>query len=60
LNQVIEVWPTDILILDLNLPEEDGISITRHISRSIPAVGIILLTANKGQHQPAHNQMHAA
>lgn len=45
LNRAIEVWPTDILILDLNLPEEDGISITRRIRRSLPAVGIILLTA---------------
>ncbi len=57
---MIEVWSTDIPILDLNLPEEDGISITRCIRRSLPAVGIILLTANKGQHQPAHNQMQAA
>jgi DNA-binding response OmpR family regulator len=57
---MIEVWYTDILILDLNLPEEDGISITRCIRRSLPAVGIILLTANKGQHQPAHNQMQVA
>lgn len=35
----------DILILDLNLPEEDGISITRRIRRSLPSTGIILLTA---------------
>jgi DNA-binding response OmpR family regulator len=45
LNQAIELLPTDILILDLNLPEEDGISITRRIRRSLPTVGIILLTA---------------
>ena len=45
LNQAMEALPTDILILDLNLPEEDGISITRRIRRSLPAVGIIVLTA---------------
>jgi DNA-binding response OmpR family regulator len=45
LNEAIQAQPTDILILDLNLPEEDGISITRRIRRSLPAVGIILLTA---------------
>ena len=45
LSQAIEAQPTDILILDLNLPEEDGISITRRIRRSLPTVGIILLTA---------------
>lgn len=45
LNRAIEAQPTDILILDLNLPQEDGISITRRIRRSLPTVGIILLTA---------------
>ncbi len=45
LNQAIELLPTDILILDLNLPEEDGISITRRVRQSLPTVGIILLTA---------------
>lgn len=45
LNQAMQAHPTDILILDLNLPEEDGISITRRIRRSLPNVGIILLTA---------------
>lgn len=45
LNQAILAQPIDILILDLNLPQEDGISITRRIRRSLPTVGIILLTA---------------
>ncbi len=45
LNQAMEVLPADILILDLNLLGEDGISITRRIRRSLPTVGIILLTA---------------
>ncbi|MDD2880837.1 MAG: response regulator transcription factor [Rhodoferax sp.] len=45
LNQAIEACSADILILDLNLPEEDGISITRRIRSALPTVGIILLTA---------------
>ncbi|RZI55434.1 MAG: response regulator, partial [Zymomonas sp.] len=31
LNKAIEERPADLLILDLNLPGEDGISITRRI-----------------------------
>jgi DNA-binding response OmpR family regulator len=45
LNLALEARPTDILILDLNLPDEDGISITRRIRRALPGMGIILLTA---------------
>ena len=35
----------DILILDLNLPEEDGLCITRRIRCALPEVGIIILSA---------------
>jgi DNA-binding response OmpR family regulator len=45
LNLALQSRPADILILDLNLPAEDGISITRRIRRSLPAVGIIILSA---------------
>ena len=45
LNQAIEKQAADILILDLNLPEEDGISIAKRIRQSFPSVGIIMLTA---------------
>jgi len=37
--------PTDLFILDLNLPGEDGISLSRRIRNSHPKVGIIILTA---------------
>lgn len=36
---------TNIFIIDLNLPAEDGISLTRRIRKSNPLVGIIMLTA---------------
>lgn len=45
LNQAIEAQLPDILILDLNLPEEDGIRITQRIRRTLPGIGIVLLTA---------------
>lgn len=45
LNQAIEERPADLLILDLNLPGEDGISITRRIRSALPSVGIIILSA---------------
>ena len=45
LNKALQTHRADILILDLNLPAEDGISITRRIRRSLPAVGIIILSA---------------
>ncbi len=45
LNQAIQARSADILILDLNLPVEDGISIARRIRNALPTVGIIILTA---------------
>jgi DNA-binding response OmpR family regulator len=35
----------DIFILDLNLPDEDGISLARRIRKVNPSVGIIMVTA---------------
>ncbi len=45
LNQALQARRADILILDLNLPAEDGISITRRIRNALPSVGIIILSA---------------
>ncbi len=36
---------TNLFIIDLNLPAEDGMSLTRRIRKSNPLVGIIMLTA---------------
>lgn len=35
----------DIFIIDLNLPNEDGISLTKRIRKANPLVGVIMLTA---------------
>jgi DNA-binding response OmpR family regulator len=45
LNQTLLIRPADILILDLNMAEEDGISICKRIRKSLPEVGILMLTA---------------
>jgi DNA-binding response OmpR family regulator len=36
---------TDIMILDLNLPGEDGIAIARRVHADHPGIGIVMLTA---------------
>jgi len=45
LNQSLLERPANLLILDLNMAEEDGISIAKRIRKSLPAVGILMLTA---------------
>lgn len=45
LNAVLEQHPLQIVVLDLNLPYEDGLSITQRLRRSHPDIKIIMLTA---------------
>jgi DNA-binding response OmpR family regulator len=45
LNQALLERPANLLILDLNMGEEDGLSIAKRIRKSMPAVGILMLTA---------------
>jgi DNA-binding response OmpR family regulator len=45
LNQALLERSANLLILDLNMAEEDGISIAKRIRKSLPAVGILMLTA---------------
>ncbi|NLX16712.1 MAG: response regulator transcription factor [Ramlibacter sp.] len=49
LDAAMLVQPADVLVLDLNLPQEDGISITRRIRKAFPHIGIIMLTARGDQ-----------
>jgi DNA-binding response OmpR family regulator len=44
LNQALLERSANLLILDLNMAEEDGISIAKRIRKSLPAVGILMLT----------------
>jgi DNA-binding response OmpR family regulator len=45
LDQLLLTEPIDALVLDLNLPGEDGLSIARRMRVSIPSIIILMLTA---------------
>ena len=45
LDELLMTEPLDALVLDLSLPDEDGIAIATRIRRSIPGMGIVMLTA---------------
>ena len=45
LDELLMTEPLDALVLDLSLPGEDGIAIADRIRRSIPGMGIVMLTA---------------
>lgn len=44
-DDVVARIAPDILVIDLNLPEEDGISLSQRIRKVNPLIGIIMLTA---------------
>ncbi len=48
LNRALEEQLAEILVLDLNLADEDGLSIARRIRRAMPGMGIIILTGRVG------------
>ncbi len=37
--------PADLLVVDLNLPGEDGLSICQRLRRTLPDLGLVMLTA---------------
>lgn len=45
LDELLEKYPLHIVVLDLNLPYEDGFSIARRLRRSHPQIKIAMLTA---------------
>ena len=45
LDALLEQTPADLLILDINLPHEDGLQISRRMRNTRPDIGIIILTA---------------
>lgn len=42
---LLEVFQANIMVLDLNLPGEDGISLAQRLRKSHPEIGIIMVTA---------------
>jgi len=45
LNKILINSKIDILIIDLNLPDEDGLSIISRVKNVLPGIGIIILSA---------------
>jgi len=45
LNAALSKRACDVLVLDLNLPNEDGLSIAKRIRNAYPKMGIVILTA---------------
>lgn len=52
-NDIIKLSLPDIIIIDLNLPGEDGLSISKRIRAALPSVGIIMLTGRDRRHDRA-------
>ena len=42
--------PIDLFIIDLNLPGESGLSLCRRLRQSLPAAGIVIMTARVALH----------
>lgn len=38
----------DIVLLDMGLPDEDGLEVIQHLRASLPGLGIVMLTASSG------------
>lgn len=45
LNRVMAEHPVDVVVLDVNLPYEDGFSISQRLRDVYPELGIVMLTA---------------
>lgn len=44
-DDTIKLGPIDLYVVDLNLPEEDGISLTQRLRKAQPKAGIVITTA---------------
>ena len=45
IDRTLAQHPCDLILLDLGLPDEDGLSIARRLRKEHPALGIVMLTA---------------
>ena len=45
LDEALRQHPADVLVVDLNLPGEDGLSICRRMREAFPEMGLVMLTA---------------
>ena len=51
LDELLAESAAEVVVLDINLPGEDGLSICRRLRAGSPRLGIILLTARTAPHQ---------
>jgi DNA-binding NarL/FixJ family response regulator len=47
----IEVMPPDVVIVDMDAPSDSGMSLIRRLTRVLPSVGVIALSANLSEEQ---------
>jgi len=45
LNEQIVLSVPEVIVLDLNLPDEDGLTISKRVRLAFPKIGIVMLTA---------------
>ena len=48
IEKVIELKP-DMLILDLNMPELNGLEVTRHVRKTFPQIEVVVLTVQDSE-----------
>lgn len=54
----LSVTPPDVMIVDLNLPAMDGLELTRHVHRTYPSLGVVMLSMHESDEQ-AFNALRA-
>jgi DNA-binding response OmpR family regulator len=58
LDLLLQARPADALILDVNLPHESGYAIASRVRQTLPAIGILILSARLKNHaSDAHASM---
>ena len=55
LDLLLQARTADTLILDLNLPHENGYAIAKRVRQSFPAIGVLILSA-RGKGDPSDPQ----
>jgi two-component system nitrogen regulation response regulator GlnG len=45
-REQVEVVPVDLVVLDVHLPDADGLELLAHLRRAVPDVPVIMLTAD--------------
>lgn len=60
LEDVAAGQPVDVFLVDLNLPGEDGLSLTERLRAAYPLAGIIIVTARCGLNDKLEGYAHGA